>query len=145
MNEISEGKILLPVLVLVAWTFAILFQIPIRRFKAVFNREVSQEDFELGESEKVSAHVALANRNYMNLLELPVLFYAACLILFLLEAVTYPSLVLAWAYVILRIVHSLIHVTYNNVAHRLTVFGLSNLALLGIWLLLIGPMLDAAA
>jgi len=41
----------------------------------------------------------------------------------------------AWAYVALRIVHSLIHLTYNQVLHRLAAFTLSNGALVVLWVL----------
>jgi hypothetical protein len=42
---------------------------------------------------------------------------------------------MAWAYVSLRIVHSLIHLSYNRVIHRLSVFALSNAALVSLWVL----------
>ena len=72
----------------------------------------------------------------MNLLELPLLFYVAML-LAQITATGSPLLVgLAWAYVALRVVHSLIHITYNDVLHRFLAFAASNFVLLGIWALL---------
>jgi hypothetical protein len=41
----------------------------------------------------------------------------------------------AWAYVRLRALHSAIHLTYNNVVHRLTAFALSNVVLAVFWLM----------
>ena len=47
------------------------------------------------------------------------------------------ALTLAWLYVAGRVAHSVVHLTYNNVLHRLTAFGASNLALLALWALLV--------
>lgn len=72
--------------------------------------------------------------NFRNLFEAPVLFYAlvACA---LAASFVPPWLVLgAWCYVVLRIVHSIIHCGYNNVMHRLAVFALSFVLLLGLWI-----------
>ena len=72
--------------------------------------------------------------NFRNLFETPVLFYAlvACAI-----GVSYVPLWLAvggWCYVVLRVVHTLIHCTYNRVMHRLAVFTLSFVLLVALWI-----------
>ena len=132
-----------PVFALVAWTFCMLLLIAFRRLKAGFDGTVSPREYALGESGRVTASVSLPNRNYMNLLELPLLFYVAVLMAHATATAT-PLLVgLAWAYVALRIVHSLIHVTYNHVLHRFVAFAASNFALLGIWALLAQALLFA--
>jgi hypothetical protein len=41
---------------------------------------------------------------------------------------------LAWGFVVLRIVHSLIHCSYNNVNHRFAAYALSCLFLLFMWI-----------
>jgi hypothetical protein len=69
----------------------------------------------------------------MNLLELPVLFYVACLTYFVTGRTDEWALLLAWAYVGLRIAHSAIHLTYNRVRHRLVAFAASNVALVMLW------------
>ncbi|MEI9932051.1 MAG: MAPEG family protein [Rhizomicrobium sp.] len=50
-------------------------------------------------------------------------------------------LYLAWSYVALRTVHTLIQVTYNNVNHRLIPFTLSNFVVIAMWGLFFWPML----
>lgn len=122
-----------PLTVLVFWTLLVLLQIPIRRFRAAFKGEVTPGDFRYGESAHVPPHVTLANRNYMNLLELPALFYAGCVVAYVTHHVDHVLVVLAWAYVVLRVAHSLVHLSYNNVIHRLGVFALSNFVLLAFW------------
>ena len=116
-------------------TFAVLGLIPLRRFRAAFAGQVGVEDFRFGESGRVPGHVSIPNRNYMNLLELPMLFYVAGLMYFVAGRVDGVALAVAWTYVGLRAIHSLIHVTYNNVMHRLSVFALSNVVLGVFWVL----------
>jgi hypothetical protein len=122
---------------LVAWTFAVLLLIPFARFKAARGGRVVADDFKFGESGNVPAEVTVPNRNLMNLLELPVLFYVACLTLYVTKTVDAPAIYLAWLYVALRVGHSLVHLTYNNVFHRLSVFAGSNVVLLIIWMRLL--------
>ena len=43
------------------------------------------------------------------------------------------AIALAWAFVVLRIAHSLIHLSYNRVVHRLAAFTASNVALATLW------------
>jgi hypothetical protein len=62
----------------------------------------------------------------MNLLEIPVLFYVVSIVAFAAHLADPPAVVLAWTYVGLRVLHSLVHLTYNNVIHRLVVFAASN-------------------
>ena len=129
-----QSAILMPVLALVGWTLMVLLVIPYRRFKAAFAGEVTAIDFRFGESDRVPHDVRIPNRNYMNLLEAPLLFYVCCGVLFALARVGSLALVLAWIYVALRIAHSLIHLGYNKVEHRLLAFALSNATLAALWI-----------
>ena len=92
--------ILAPMGVLALLTFTALLIVPIRRFRAAFAGKVGAGDFKYGESPRVPGEVSIPNRNYMNLLELPILFYVICLIYFVTgPAVTVVTLGLAWAHV----------------------------------------------
>jgi len=71
----DQQQIFLPMGALAFLTFFVLVQIPIRRFAAARKRLVKAADFRFGESGAVPGAVSIPNRNYMNLLELPVLFY----------------------------------------------------------------------
>jgi hypothetical protein len=131
---VNTTAIFYPVIALVFWTFVVLMLVPRARFRAVRERRVRASDFAIGESENVPPETRLPNRNYMNLLELPVLFYVACVVLYVTAKVDAVSLVLAWGFVALRIAHSAVHLTYNRVVHRLNVFALSTVVLLALWL-----------
>lgn len=71
--------------------------------------------------------------NLNNLLELPVIFYGLCLLNLIQQTTSDSLLNLAWLYVVLRVIHSLIQCSYNKVIHRFTVYFLSSIVL---WLML---------
>jgi len=134
---VSQEAIFYPAAALVLLTLLVLLLVPYRRFKAAFARQVNAGDFRYGESPRVPGHVSLPNRNYMNLLELPLLFYVGCVILYVIKAVDAPAVALAWAYVALRVGHSAVHLTYNNVFHRLGFFAASCVVLAVLWILIV--------
>lgn len=129
----KQTLILWPLMALVGWTLCILLLIPYQRFKAAFAGRVTAEDFRFGESHRVPPQVSLPNRNFQNLLEVPVLFYVVGLIGYVTQHVDRLTLTLAWGYVALRMLHSLVHLTYNRILHRFLVFAASNLLLLILW------------
>jgi hypothetical protein len=133
VNTPASAALLIPVLALVALTFAVLLMIPYARFKAARERRVVPADFALGESANVPPEVRLPNRNLINLLEMPTLFYVACLALYVTGKADWIYVDLAWMYVIGRLCHSFVHLTYNNVLHRLVAFAVSSVVLLAIW------------
>ena len=117
---------------LAALTFVVLLLIPIARFRAAARGEVTARDFRYGESANVPGPVP--NRNLMNLLELPVLFYIACLAFYVTGTTSASAVYLAWTYVGLRALHTAIHLSYNNVFHRLYAFAASNVVLAVLWI-----------
>jgi hypothetical protein len=132
-----DNAIFLPAAALVALTFVVAGLLLRARFRAGFRRQVTLGDFRYGESERVPPEARLPSRNYVNLLEMPLLFYVACVVLYVLGAVDAAAIALAWVYVAARALHSLIHLTYNNVLHRLAVFAASTVVLLVIWIRLV--------
>jgi hypothetical protein len=128
-------NILGPLFALAAWTLLVLLLIPFFRVRSVRRREIGPNDFKYGESPAVPPDVSIPNRNYMNLLEMPMLFYVVCLVLYVTAGASREAIFVAWAYVGLRVLHSLIHLTYNHVLHRLVAFTLSNAALVWLWVI----------
>ena len=129
----NNHAILYPIFALAWWTSCVLLLIPIARIRAGRRREIVVDDFKYGESSAVPPHVSIPNRNYMNLLELPVLFYVEAVLLLVSPCASSTAIYLAWAYVGLRIVHSVSHLTYNKVLHRLAAFAASNAVLVALW------------
>jgi hypothetical protein len=71
--------------------------------------------------------------NFRNLFELPVLFYLALVVAAVSGLATPGVLALAWLFVLLRIVHSAIHCTYNKVMHRFQAYLAGGVVLWVLW------------
>lgn len=129
----DQALVLYPMLALIGWTFMVLLLMGRRRIAAVQAGRVHAREFALGESAAVPADCAVVNRHYMNLLEMPLLFYAVSLTYHVTQQADMVALALAWAYVALRLAHSAVHLTSNRLFHRLLAFAFSNFALMGLW------------
>ena len=132
---INQHPLLLPMLALAGWTFVVLIRLGAARIGAGLRGRLVPDDFKLGEGAGVPEDVRIPNRNYMNLLELPVLFYVVCLVIETGGYAVPYAVALAWTYVGLRVAHSLVHLTYNDVMHRLAAFSASNAVLMILWVL----------
>ncbi len=78
--------------------------------------------------------VANPSDNLKNLFELPVLFYALCFYLYITNKVDQIALIIAWAFVVLRILQSLAHCTVNIPMLR---FGLYSASAFALWFMVI--------
>ncbi len=123
-----------PMIALALWTGLVLCVTGYRRIGAVLRRTLRTSAFKLGESAEVPAHISVGNRNLMNLLEMPLLFYVVSICLYITHHESQGVLILAWAFVALRILHSIIHLTSNHILLRLGAFAASNLVLLALWI-----------
>jgi hypothetical protein len=71
-----------------------------------------------------------ASRHYINLFELPMLFFFWIVLVIITSRISSSMINLAWAYVIIRNLHSIEHLTFNNVNRRFVFFFLSNIILM---------------
>jgi hypothetical protein len=119
-----RNPILAPLIALVLWTFVMwawmyATRIPaIRRNKIVLDPQRSKEEF----NAQIPAEVRWKADNYNHLLEQPTLFYAVVLALAVFDADSSLNTGLAWAYVGLRIVHSLVQAVVNIIIIRFALF-----------------------
>ena len=127
--------LLIPLLVQVFLTFGVWFFLFARRIPEILNRRIDVEKLkDRQESHRLLPASAAASNNLKNLFEMPVLFYLG-VVLALVLLLSDPLLTaLAWGFVGLRIVHSLIHCSYNDVNHRFAVYLASSLFLLLFWI-----------
>ena len=132
-TDMSQTLVLYPMLALIGWTFCVLLLMGRRRIAAVQAGRVHPREFALGEGAAVPADCTIVNRHYMNLLEIPLLFYAVSLTFYVTQQADTVALVLAWAYVTLRLAHSAVHLGSNRLFHRLLTFAASNFTLMGLW------------
>lgn len=129
-QQIFEPVVALVFLTLLVWAFMYYKRLGFIR-KQKLDPETLKSKFE---GEKALAPVAGPSDNLKNLFEMPVLFYLLCVVLFLLGRVDGMFLTLAWTYVGLRTMHSMIQSTYNRIVHRFSVYTLSMFVLIWMWL-----------
>ena len=127
--------LLLPLLAQVFLTFAVWFYMYVTRLTEMRRRGIAPQQLANdAEARELLVDSAPAANNLRNLFEMPILFYAAMLLALVL-LVQDPMLVqLAWVYVTLRAVHSLVHCSYNRVIHRFAAYAASSIVLLLIWI-----------
>lgn len=133
--------IFLPAVVMVLLTAVVTFRMFFERVRQVKAENIPFRDIPSGSQMAARFADTRAADNYRNLFEAPVLFYLALVVAFASMQVTAVTLGLAWAYVALRIVHSVIHCGYNRVSHRLYVFMATNVVLWIFWALLLVGLL----
>ena len=130
------SPILAPVVTLIAWTLVVMFWMVLTRIPAMRRAGIDLKTRVGGRGANLEGvlpdEVMWKSHNYMHLVEQPTLFYAVALTLALMDFGGGINLYLAWSYVGLRILHSLIQATYNRVMHRFLVFSLASLCLLGL-------------
>ena len=131
------SPILAPVVALVAWSLIMLLWLAVARRRAFAQLGISWGTIPRGSrganlDGKAPDEAQWPAHNYMHLMEQPTLFYAIAITLALMGMGTGINLWLAWAYVGLRILHSIVQSTINVVPVRFTIFALSTLCLLGL-------------
>ncbi|MGX5174787.1 MAPEG family protein [Aliikangiella sp. IMCC44653] len=121
---------------LVSLTFVILFTMGFKRFKAAKNKEVDVNYYKLYQEANEPENIRKFARNFSNLFEVPVMFYAAIAITLALNVASNLLVYLAWGYVALRYLHSYVHCTSNKVINRFRIYVISCLVLIAYWVIL---------
>jgi hypothetical protein len=127
----APNPLLAPIVVLVLWTAVIWTWMYITRIPAIYAARMRLDPMAPRgqQMSELPARVRWKADNYNHLLEQPPLFYATALALVAMGDLSEWSLWLAWAYVALRIVHSLWQVLVNHIPFRFVLFSLSSLVL----------------
>ncbi|MGI9329622.1 MAG: MAPEG family protein [Gammaproteobacteria bacterium] len=107
-----------------------------RRISEMTQRRIPPDAVALSGQASEKLQDTAAADNFRNLFEIPVLFYVGCLSIAVFDLVTSLQLGLAWAFVLLRVGHSAIQLTYNRVMHRFYAYLLSSLCVFAMWALL---------
>lgn len=124
--------LLAPIVALVGWSLVMWVWLYATRLPAMSRLGIppAAGKFAGSLNAEMPPYARQAADNYNHLMEQPTIFYAICLVLQLLGQGEHALNVgLAWAYVVLRVVHSLVHATANYVPARFGVFVLSTLCL----------------
>ena len=128
----SIQAVLLPLFVEVALTFVLLFWTGSARVAAVRRGDVHPRDVALREPSWPKQETQIANA-YQNQLELPVLFYVLTILAIVTRHADLVFVVLAWVFVVLRLVHVYIHLTSNHLRRRFAAFAAGTVVLALMW------------
>ncbi len=116
----SSTAIFWPMIVQTLLIYCVYFLVSKRRVGAVKAGKAKVSDYTIPTVEPEPS--ATAARNLINQFELPFLFYIVCILLHLVNAVSYLALLVAWLFVVSRIVHAVVHTTSNDVRIRRPMF-----------------------
>jgi hypothetical protein len=141
-----EYDILKPVVVLLAWTMVMWVWMYATRIPAMLKAGIDAKGMVGSTGASLRAmlpdNVSWKADNYNHLHEAPTLFYAVAIVLAVIGEGGGINAMIAWAYVGLRIAHSLVQATINKVALRFALFALSSIALMILIFHAIIPIFD---
>jgi len=126
----------LPMLVQVALTFFLLFWVAISRSQAAGSDKEMIQRSATDSSIWPDRQKQIANC-YSNQFELPILFYLVVLFYLFTGGSSVLMTILAWVFVLFRVIHMIIHTGTNRVMHRFMAFVVSMLAVIAMWVLFI--------
>ncbi len=129
-------NILQPVVALLAWTMVMWLWMYATRIPAMNKAGIDSKNLVGGDGvslrSKLPDTVSWKADNYNHLHEAPTLFYAVAIVLAIIGQGDGLNTTLAWAYVGLRVVHSIVQATVNRVIIRFALFALSSLVLMAL-------------
>ena len=133
----NSSPLLGPVVALVAWSIVVMIWMAVARFGEFKRLGISRSSIPNGArgsdlEGRADPRAQWKAHNYMHLMEQPTIFYAIVFALILMGFDAPINVWLAWAYVGLRIVHSIFQATVNVVRYRMILFALSSFCLLGL-------------
>jgi hypothetical protein len=127
--------ILWPTFVLVALIYAIWLFLFVKRIGHMKANPPRAADFETGEAAlRYFTPVEMPANNLRNLFEMPVLYFALVPLLLITRHGNHIEVALAWIFVFLRVIHSIIHATNGPVKARFLVYLLSCVVLSAMWI-----------
>ncbi|HQS96721.1 MAG: hypothetical protein B7X90_08085 [Novosphingobium sp. 17-62-19] len=130
------AKILQPAVALMAWTMVMWLWMYATRIPAMNALKLDPDSLAKDPTKTLDdilpAAVQWKAHNYNHLHEAPTLFYAVCLVIALTGNGGGTSAIVAWAYVGLRVIHSVVQATVNKVMLRFILFALSSFTLMAL-------------
>jgi hypothetical protein len=135
---LNQVAILYPVFVQVFLTLGVLAALAVARARAIrtMDRQRGNPELAMGRAAWPDDATKRA-ANFRNQFELPVLFYAVVAFALLTRGADLPMIVLAWLFVVTRLVHAAIHVGPNKVRWRTPAYALGFLILIIMWIRLL--------
>jgi len=119
-----------PVVALAIWSLIMLIWLYATRIPAMQKAQIKPDAATKAQMEALPA--ARVAANYNHLMEQPTIFYALCFALQLMNQDSHINIGLAWAYVLLRVIHSLVQATANVIIVRFAIFVVASLVLMAL-------------
>ena len=138
----NDTQILMPMLAVMVLTAVVWFVLYARRLPAIAKAGKPTQAYTTPDkgAALLPDEVHYPANNFRNLLELPVLFYALCLYLYVTGSAGHADVIAAWVFFAFRVVHSAIHCTVNIVKARFVTYCIATLAL---WFMLARAVIGA--
>lgn len=134
MTVTLSANLLAPAAALIVWSLVMLIWMAQVRFPAMKQAEIDMKAVVGKRGQDLEgvlpARINWPAHNYAHLMEQPTIFYPTVIILAVLGQGDWFNLILAWVYVVLRVVHSLWQVTVNSLPIRMKLFGASSFVLM---------------
>lgn len=130
----ASVAIFYPLLLLVALTAVVWVRMYITRLTEIRRLRLPLQDYaDAAQAEKALSAVAAPSDNFSNLFEIPVLFYVLVVLVYVTGSSDGLYLAGAWLVVLLRVVHSLIHLTSNRVKYRFFAYFIGTVLMWLMW------------
>ncbi len=126
----DQSSIFGPFFAMLGLTLAVWVYMYVRRISWIRANDIQPDQLTPNEMARLAPpEISNPSDNLKNLFEMPVLFYALVLYLYVTEQVDPTYLAAAWGFVAFRVLHSLVHCTFNKVMLRFNLYLVSSLAL----------------
>ncbi len=137
----SADPVWLACAAMVGLTAAVAVRMYVERLGEMRQRRIAPQSLASSADAARQLTQTRAADNFRNLFEVPVLFYAWCVAVAVTGGSTPALLAAAWAFVALRALHSLIHLSYNRVVHRFAAYLAGTLLLFAMWVAILPRLL----
>ena len=129
-SDMYDHGMIAPVVALAAWSLIMLLWLYCTRIPAMSRAKIRPGQATKSQMEALPGWAANPANNYNHLMEQPTVFYAVCFALQLLGEANDVNIGLAWAYVALRVTHSLWQAIFNVIVVRFLIFSLASIVLI---------------
>lgn len=143
MPDPAANQILYPVFAMFALVIGVFLRMAQVRFGAVSRGEMNPAFYKTYQGDEEPEHMRVVTRHFINLFEMPVLFYVVVILTYVSHQTGTWMTVLAWAYVASRYLHTWVHLTSNDVLTRFRVYLGSALVLATLWVSLLVRLMSA--
>lgn len=133
MTELAPKQILYPAFALFFLTCLVFLRLRSLRFAAVRSQTVSATYYRAFQGGSEPEQIQVVTRNFINLFEVPVLFYVIVIMIYVTQQVSLWLVVCSWVYVALRYAHTFVHLGANDVIRRFTIYFASGVVLALMW------------